>query len=183
MVTTPQSTPDAPLAEIVLTRVYDAPRERVFQVWTEAEHLARWFGPQGVEMPVCIVDARVGGEIRFCHRKSDGVEVWLRGTFDEVVPPERLMFTGTFVDSAGRPAAPPVVPDWPVGTQLVTAVTLEPHPRGTRLTVRQAVKPASAAALPVVRRERTLASGGWEETLDRLGELLVALGDSTQAGA
>lgn len=178
MVANAHNAPATPLAELVLTRVYNAPRERVFQVWTQAGHFARWFGPPGVEMPHCTIDARVGGEIRFCHRMSDGRELWLRGTFSEVVPPERLVFAGTFVDVDGHPTAPPVVQDWPVGTGLITAVTLETHPQGTRLTVCQSITPAAAAALDAVRRERELAGVGWVQTLDRLGELLATLGEA-----
>jgi uncharacterized protein YndB with AHSA1/START domain len=80
--------------EIVATRVFDAPRELVFDAWTSPEHLPNWMlGPTGWTMPVCEIDLRPGGAWRFVWRKDDGSEMAMNGIYDEVVRPERLVHT------------------------------------------------------------------------------------------
>ncbi|HXX51274.1 MAG TPA: SRPBCC domain-containing protein [Xanthobacteraceae bacterium] len=88
--------------EITITRVFDAPRTQVFAAWTNAEHLAQWWGPKGFTNPVCEIDARVGGAIRIHMRSPDGAIYPMKGEFREVVPPERLVFTNIAVDAAGN---------------------------------------------------------------------------------
>jgi uncharacterized protein YndB with AHSA1/START domain len=80
--------------EIVMTRVFDAPRELVWEAWTSPEHLPRWMlGPEGWSMPVCEIDLRPGGAWRFVWRHADGNEMEMRGVYREVAPPGRLVST------------------------------------------------------------------------------------------
>src|SRR5215210_4661522 len=80
--------------EIVVTRVFDAPRRLVFEAWTSPEHLPRWMlGPPGWTMPVCEIDLRPGGAHRCVWRDTDGREMEIRGVYREIVPPERLVST------------------------------------------------------------------------------------------
>jgi uncharacterized protein YndB with AHSA1/START domain len=80
--------------EIVWTRVVDAPRRLVFEAWTSPEHLPLWMlGPSGWTMPVCEIDLRPGGAWHFVWRRSDGTEMGMRGVYQEITPPERLVST------------------------------------------------------------------------------------------
>ena len=79
--------------ELVITRIFDAPRHLVFQAWTEPERVARWWGPQGFVMTYCDMDIRPGGTFRVCMRSPEGTEYWKQGTYREVVAPERLVYT------------------------------------------------------------------------------------------
>jgi len=80
--------------EILMTRVFDAPRQLVFDVWTNPEHLPQWLlGPEGWTMPVCEVDLRPGGAWPFVWRRADGTEMEMRGEYREVTPPERVVST------------------------------------------------------------------------------------------
>jgi uncharacterized protein YndB with AHSA1/START domain len=158
--------------ELHLSRTVDAPRDVLFKVWIEAEHFAQWFGPRGVEVPFCKLDPRPGGILHFCHRRRDGTEVWLKGTYREVVAPERLVFSLGFVDVDGHAAPPPMFPDWPPDTTMLTTVTFADLGGKTQLTVRQGFLPRGATANEVVRRVREGAQAGWGETLDRLAEYL-----------
>ena len=80
--------------EIVMTRVFDAPRRLVFEAWTSPEHLPHWMlGPEGWTMPVCEVDLRPGGAWHFTWRRSDGTEMGMHGVYREVAPPDRLVST------------------------------------------------------------------------------------------
>src|SRR5260370_32009472 len=89
--------------ELVLTRVFDAPRELVFKVWTDPKHVARWWGPHRFTNPVCELDLRPGGAILIHIRSPDGIVYPMTGVFQEVVPPERLVFTSAALDSDGNP--------------------------------------------------------------------------------
>ena len=80
--------------EIRATRVFVAPRELIFDAWTNPEHLPHWMtGPDGWSMPVCEIDLRVGGAWHFAWRREDGSEMDMHGVYREITPPERLVST------------------------------------------------------------------------------------------
>jgi uncharacterized protein YndB with AHSA1/START domain len=80
--------------EIVMTRVFDAPRRLVFEAWTNPKHVPHWLlGPAGWTMPICEIDLRPGGEWHFGWRHADGAEMEMRGVYREIVPPERIVTT------------------------------------------------------------------------------------------
>lgn len=78
--------------EIVIARVFDAPRERVFDAWTNPEHLPHWFGPKGFTLTTHEIDVRVGGRWRFAFFGPDGTKWDSRMVFLEVTRPELLIF-------------------------------------------------------------------------------------------
>ena len=88
--------------EIVMTRVFDAPRRLVFEAMTKPEHLVRWFGPHGWMLAVCQIDFRPGGAWRFVLRGPDGTEMGMRGVYQEITPPERFVSTESFDDYPGE---------------------------------------------------------------------------------
>jgi uncharacterized protein YndB with AHSA1/START domain len=88
--------------EIVMTRVFDAPRALVFDAYTNPEHLPHWFGPRGWTLPVCEIDLRPGGAWRFVLRGPDGAEMGMRGVYQQIAPPERLVSTESFDDYPGE---------------------------------------------------------------------------------
>ena len=94
--------------EIVIARVFDAPRTLVFDAWTSTEHVPHWLlGPEGWTMPVCEIDLRPGGAWHFVWRRSDGTEMEMRGVYQEVRPPERYVSTeswgGDWPETINRP--------------------------------------------------------------------------------
>ena len=78
---------ESPEQELIITRVFDAPRELVFKAWTEPEHFVRWWGPKGYTTPSCTIDLRPGGVMHHCMRSPEGREVWTKGVFREIVVP------------------------------------------------------------------------------------------------
>jgi uncharacterized protein YndB with AHSA1/START domain len=162
-----------PAEDVVVSRVFDAPRELVYEVWTHAEHFTRWFGPHGAEIVSCELDARPGGIIRFGHRVPERT-LYLKGTFTDVVPSERLVFTLGFVDEHGDPAEHPMFPDWPPDLLIETDVVLEDVGDGTRVTMAHRVLPPDAASHPATKRWSPMAREGAAQVLDRLGEHLSA---------
>jgi uncharacterized protein YndB with AHSA1/START domain len=94
-VTTPSDT------EIQMTRVFDAPRELVFEAHTTAEHMSNWWGPRKYEVVSAEYDFRPGGKWRIVHRGPDGDEHGFRGEFREIVPPERIVWTFEYEGAPG----------------------------------------------------------------------------------
>jgi len=90
--------------EIAMTRVFDAPRNLVFEAFTKPELIKRWLlGPDGWSMPVCEVDLKVGGKYRYVWRRdSDGTEMGMGGVYREIATPERIVATEKF-DQAWYP--------------------------------------------------------------------------------
>jgi uncharacterized protein YndB with AHSA1/START domain len=88
--------------EFVITREYAAPRELVWRVCTEAEHLAQWWGPRGFTAPVCEWTAKLGNEIYVVMRAPDGTRYPMGGKFLEVVPPEKLATVTGALDEDGE---------------------------------------------------------------------------------
>jgi uncharacterized protein YndB with AHSA1/START domain len=78
--------------QIVLTRIFDAPRVVVFEAWTKAEHVSQWWDPSGVPLPICEIDLRPNGAFRWVN-SAHGMEHSFTGTYSEITAPERLVFT------------------------------------------------------------------------------------------
>ena len=97
----------------VISRVLDAPRERVWQSWTEAERLKHWWGPKGFKVTHCKVDLRPGGLMHYCLRMPDGKDMWGRFVYREIVKPERLVWVNSFSDKDGGISVHPMSPTWP----------------------------------------------------------------------
>lgn len=141
--------------EIVSERVFDAPRERVFAAWTDAELIPKWWGLRSTETVVDELDLRVGGAWRFVERMEDGTEVGFRGSYREVVPPERLVYS---FEWEGMP-----------GHVSVDILTFEDLDGRTKLTARTLFH-------TVEDRDGMIESGmekGMNETFDQLDELLA----------
>lgn len=145
-------------SEVLLTRLFDAPRELVFKTWIEPHHLAQWWGPRGFTNPVCELDVRVGGKILIHMSAPDGVVYPMTGTFWEVVPPERLVFTAIAEDIGGRALL----------EGLVT-VTFEDEDGKTKVTVRE----KAVALVPAAGRMLDGMENGWAQSLNRLDALVA----------
>ena len=87
---------------MVITRVFDAPRELVWKAWTDPKYVKQWWGPKGWTSPVCEIDFRVGGKYLCCMRGPDGYEGWNAGEYREIVPYEKIVSTMYFADSKGN---------------------------------------------------------------------------------
>ncbi|SFU03129.1 SRPBCC family protein [Mesorhizobium sp. YR577] len=92
--------------ELVLTRLIDAPREKVFKAWTDAELLKQWFAPLPWTTPIVEVDVRPGGSSMFVMRDPDGNDYPNKGVYLEVVENEKLVFTDAFTE-AWQPSEKP----------------------------------------------------------------------------
>ena len=91
---------------LVVTRVFDAPRELVWRAWTEPEYIMQWWGPKGFTAPVCKMDFRVGGKYLLSMRTPDGWEGWNSGEYYEIVPYEKIVSSMYFSDPEGNKIEP-----------------------------------------------------------------------------
>jgi uncharacterized protein YndB with AHSA1/START domain len=154
--------------EMLLARIVGAPRDLVWEVWTNPTHLARWWGPRGFSNPRCEVDLREGGAIRIDMRGPDGVVYPMAGRFLEIVKPRRLVFTALPLDSAGAPIFE--------GTNAI-----EFHEMGamTRIELRSTVEKIHD---PIALRYLSGREQGWSESLYRLADALGALIGRPESG-
>jgi uncharacterized protein YndB with AHSA1/START domain len=138
---------------VSVTRRYDAPRERVFECWTRAEHLAHWFAPAGFTVHSVETAPRPGGVFRLCMRAPDGKDYWVRGSYREVVPPERLVVHCFADDARGVERLSEVI-----------TVAFAAARGGTRLTLEAVASGTGEEAAAMLRGM----AQGWSETLERL---------------
>jgi len=145
--------------EIVLNRIFDAPRELVWQAWTTPEHLIRWWGPKGFRMTVQQFELKTGGVWKFTLHGPDGTDFPNQIVFVDIRQPERLVYK----TSDGEEDSP---------GQFETTVTLEAEGDQTRLMMRLLFKTPEERDFVV--KEYGAIEGG-NQTLDRLAERLAAL--------
>jgi uncharacterized protein YndB with AHSA1/START domain len=157
--------------ELVITRVFDAPRELVFRAWTDPKLMAKWWGPRGVTNPVCELDARPGGSIHIVmlagkHLGDLEGQKWpMKGTFNEVIPPKRIVYTSSAIeDESGNPQL-----------ENKVTITLEELGRKTKMTLHVVVTKAG----PGTEGPLSGMELGWNQSIDKLGEELERCGINT----
>jgi uncharacterized protein YndB with AHSA1/START domain len=91
---------------MVITRVFDAPRELVWKAWTDPKYVMQWWGPKGFTAPVCKMDFRVGGKFLCSMRSPDGWEGWNAGEYHEIVLHEKIVYSMYFADAEGNKVEP-----------------------------------------------------------------------------
>jgi len=105
----------------------------VYKVFSEAEHLAQWWGPKGLKMLVAKLDFRPGGIFHYSMQTPDGMEMWGRFVYQEMVKPERIVFINSFSDKEGNITRAPFNPNWPLEVRNV--LTLNEQDGKTTLTL------------------------------------------------
>jgi len=152
--------------ELIISRIFDAPRELVWKVWTVPDLIMRWWGPEGFTAPVAKIDLRVGGKYLYAMRSPEGKDFWSTGIYRELVPPERIVATDSFADEKGN-----VVPashygmtgDWP--SELLATMTFEDQKGKTKFTLRH-------EGLPPGEMTES-AKAGWNGSFDKLEKVLA----------
>lgn len=138
---------------LVITRLLDAPRSRVFDAWTKPEQVVLWWGPRDFTTPSLAMDFRPGGAFRSCIRSPEGKDYWMRGVYQEIAPPERIVLTFAWEEEGER------------GLENLVTVTFADEGGKTRLTFRQAPFQSTA--------ERDSHHEGWSGCVDRLERFLA----------
>ncbi len=143
---------------VVITRVFDAPRELVWRAWTEPSMWAQWFGPGHFTASVPELDLRVGGALRIVMHGSDGNDYPMQGVFREIVKPERLVFGNIAIDNDGNHLL-----------EGETAVTFSEERGKTTLTLKSHMD----GLVPIAPQMLAGMEAGWTQSIDKLERLLV----------
>ncbi len=151
-----KNNPSAPTTdrELLITRVFEAPRSLVFKAWTEPDRIMQWWGPRGFTTLSCEMDLRPGGLWRTRSRSPEGKEYAEHGIFREIVEPERLVFTQAWEDAAGNPKH-----------ETLVTITFTEQGNKTLLSFRQGV----FESVP----SRDAHEEGWSSAFELLAESLA----------
>ena len=143
----------------VVERIFDAPVDLIWQMWTQPEHFKNWYGPQGFTVPVAEMDVRVGGKRLVCMASPDGsMKMWTIGEYMEIVSNQRLVYTESMADENGNVVSPSDM-GMPDGYPAMTEVTvlLEDLGGRTKMVMTHAGVPANA-------------KGGWEQAFAKMAD-------------
>lgn len=154
----------------VISRTFDAPRDLMFRVWTERDHLQRWFGPKDAAIFSCTNDLRPGGTMHYGMRLAGGGELWGRWTYREIRPPEYVVFVVSFSNPEGGLTRSPFDDKWPL--QMLSTVTFAEEAGRTTVTVQWAAFEATEEERKVFDEGHASMRQGWSGTLDRLDDYL-----------
>ena len=155
-----------------ISHTFDAPKNLMFQVWTDPAHLKRWWGPKGFKVKRATVDLRLGGLFHYCLITPDGGgEMWGKFFFREIDPPDRLVFISSFSDEQGGTTVHPKSPDWP--RDMLSVVTFVE--KGGRTTVEVEWTPYNATEKErkVFRDGLPSMNQGWSGTFSQLKDYLA----------
>ncbi len=144
--------------EIVITRVFDAPRELIWKAWTDPKQIVRWWGPRGFSTTIRKMEVRPGGKWEMTMHGPDGTDYPSQGVFKEVAKLERIVYSMV----GGKKGQP--------GHQFETTWTFEAQGEKTKVTLRMLFP--SAETREQVAKDYGVVEGG-NQTLDRLGEQLA----------
>ena len=156
---------------IVIERSFDAPLGLIWQMWTDAEHFKRWYGPDGATIPLAELDLRVGGTRRVCmevQTPNGPMRMWFSGEHREIVVPSRLVYTEAMSDERGNVLSPADV-GMPAGHAAITEVRVELEDVGgrTKMKMTHVGIPAGSAG-----------AAGWTMALGKLAAHVEAQGVS-----
>ena len=164
-------TSDTSNDNVVIERIFHAPPERIWRMWTEPEHFAAWYGPDGASISVARMDVRVGGKRLVCMEvttPSGPMQMWFTGEYLEVIENQRLSYTDAMSDENGNVLSPELA-GMPQGHPTTTEVRveLESVTSGTRMVLTHVGIPAgSPGAL------------GWTMALDKLDAVVTHVGQA-----
>ncbi len=152
--------------ELLITHLFDAPQETVFQAWTDPERLKVWYAPDGCTIEYRHIEVSPGGSFHSCVHDPVYGDCWITGKYLEVSAPEKLVFTMVLSDEHGNDVASVDAgkpEDWP--ERLITTVTFEPIAEQTKVTIHQTVLEEEA--------KKTGAYQSWLKMFNKLSQLLI----------
>jgi uncharacterized protein YndB with AHSA1/START domain len=157
----------------VITRTFDAPRDLVWEVWTDPEHLKHWWGPKGLTMLSARVDLRPGGMFHYGMRTPDGHEMWGRFVYREIVPQERAVFIVSFSDAQGGITRHPLSATWPL--EVLNTMTLTEKNGKTTMTLEGIPINATEEERRTFQEGRGSMQQGFRGSLDQLDAYLASV--------
>jgi len=158
-------------AELIITYLFDAPRDQVYQAWTEEDRLREWWGPAGLDMLSCKVDLRPEGLFHYGMGIPNGSTLWGRWVFREIAAPERLEFVVSFSDDQARISRAPFSADWPL--EVLSTITFTERNGKTQLKMIGVPINASDTERKAFVGMIGGMQQGWSDTLGQLDDYLA----------
>ena len=152
--------------DFVISQTYACSQARMFELWSDPALLKQWFGPAGVSVSHARMDLRVGGTFHFCMKGPDGTELWGLWVFQEIQPPERLVWLHSFADANGQPSRHPMSPTWPL--HLRSNVQFEENDGQTTVQVCWSAHAANPLEQATFDASHASMNMGWTGTLAQL---------------
>lgn len=154
-----------------ITRVFGAPRQRVWEAWTKPEQISRWLGPAGTSSEVLHFDLTPGGWLHTRQTNPDGSVSWGRNNYREIDPPRRLVWEQGFANAAGEFVPAPFPMPW--ARTMLTTVLFEDEGAGTRVTLTwEPINPSPEERASFIQMLASM-TGGWTGSFDQLDALLA----------
>lgn len=156
---------------LIITRIFDVPRQLVWKAWTDPEMFKKWWGPKDFSCPFAEIDLKVGGKYLLCmHGAGPGGEVqdfWSTGTYQEIVPMEKIVVIDSFSDDKGN-VVPPTHYGMPevFPTKATITITFEEQDGKTKMTL---TYPTTKGIAGQMLDNMTQ---GWNQSFDKLAEAL-----------
>lgn len=163
----------------VISRIFDAPREDLWEAWSEPDHLLKWFSPRGCAVIGTTMDFRVGGCLHNGVSTPDGREMWGKFTYREITAPKRLVYVTAFSDRDGGLTRHPFSATWPL--EMLTTVTFAAHGERTQITIEWLPLGGTEIELQTFDGARESMKHGWSGSLDQLARHLQPCAAATAA--
>lgn len=160
-------------APFIIERKFKAPIALMFKVWTDPNHMSKWFGPKGSRVDSVKSDLRVGGMYHYKLISADGSSYWGRAVYREITPVTRLVWVNSFSDKDGGLGRHPLAPTWPA--EMLTTMTLTQHGEFTKVRIEWLPINCTQAELDIFEQGRASMSGGWTGTFEQLEEYLKSM--------
>ena len=157
--------------EIEITHTFNAPREKVYKAFTVAEHLRNWWGPKGWDFDISSFEFRQGGVFHYSQKSPDGDIMWVKFVYDEVIIPEKLVYTYFFSDEEGNVVRAPFNDSWPLILQ--NTFTFVEHEGKTTLTMTGTPISTTEEELKTFDESRNLIQAGFSGTFAHLADYLT----------
>ncbi|RJX39032.1 SRPBCC domain-containing protein [Paenibacillus pinisoli] len=156
---------------LVMTRIFNLPKEELFELFTQGEHMKNWWGPRGYEMTILAQELTPGGIIHYKQQSPEGNVMWGKFTYREIAGPDKLVYANSFADENGKTVRAYFSKDWPL--EILNTVTFEEQEDGTtKLTLHGLPEDAKKAEMRVFEALRDHLRQGFAETFDLLDEYI-----------
>lgn len=156
-----------------LSESFPIAADRMFELWTQPDHLAKWFGPAGVRVVQHTMDLRPGGSYHFCLQGPVGDPLWGKWVFREITPPTRLVWLHSFSDEAGGVSKHPMSPTWPL--EIVSTVEFQQLGDMTRVSLHWVTHNASDLEQQTFDDAHASLQMGWGGTMAQLQAYVIGL--------
>jgi uncharacterized protein YndB with AHSA1/START domain len=154
------------LIQVEINHTFEAPRELVFKAFTESEHLQNWWGPKEWTFNVSKSDFRPGGVFHYSQKPADGEEMWVKFAYNEIITPEKIVYTSFFSDEEGNIVRAPFNENWPLET--LNTMTFIEEEGNTILTAMITPKSATEEELKTFGESRDMVHEGFSGTFNQL---------------